>query len=216
MNTFYKYKFLFEKSLFFFFKILVYFIFIFFSLEVSLKLYFNKPILKFVDYRVNDYILIENKSAIIFDDDIGWVHKPYFSNAQMKFLEYGIRSNGNDNKKLEEEGILVTGSSFTAGSGVKDKETWPAILENKINMPVHNTAVGGYAVDQIIMRAKMLIDILKPIHVIMDMQDVTIQWSAYSSRTYPKPYFKLENKKLVRYNKPVPQAIKNGNLKRKK
>ena len=192
---------------------LIYFFVVFLALEISLRFYFNKPLLKFVDFRISNYVLVENNKAIIFDDDIGWVYKPYFSNAQMKFLEYGIRSNGNDNKKLEVEGILVTGSSFTAGSGVKDKETWPAILENKINMPVHNTAVGGYAVDQIIMRAKMLIDILKPIHVIMDMQDVTIQWSAYSSRTYPKPYFKLENKKLVRYNKPVPQAIEKGYLK---
>ena len=210
----FKLKFL-KKIFYYPFIFSIYLVFIFVALEVSLKLYFNKPILKFVDYRVNDYILIENKSAISFDDDIGWIHKPYFSNSQMKFLEYGIRSNGDESKKLEMEGILVTGSSFTAGSGVKDKETWPAVLENKINMPVHNTAVGGYAVDQIIMRAKMLIDILKPIHVIMDMQDVTIQWSAYSSRTYPKPYFKLENKKLVRHNKPVPQAIKKGYLKNK-
>ncbi len=205
-------KYFFLQNLKYFGYFFLYFFIIFATLETSLRLYFKKPIFKLVDYRINDFIVVEGM-AILFDDDIGWLHKPYYSDPSMNFLEYGIRSNGDNNRKLNKGNILVSGSSFTAGSGLYDNETWPAYLEKKINTPVYNAAVGGFGVDQIIMRAKMLIDVLEPKHVIIDMQNGTLQWSAYSSLGYPKPYFRLQKNELVRYNFPVPKATRKGYLK---
>lgn len=38
---------------------LIYFFVIFLALEISLRFYFNKPLLKFVDFRISNYILVE-------------------------------------------------------------------------------------------------------------------------------------------------------------
>ncbi len=63
---------------------------------------------------------------------------------------------------LQKEAILVVGDSFGLGSDVIDAETWPAYLERMVGTQVINAAVGGYALDQIVLRAEDLVPLLRP------------------------------------------------------
>ena len=101
-------------------------------------------------------------------------------------------------------GTLVVGGSFAAGSGVPDHETWPAFLERMIGEPVLNAAVGGYGMDQTVLRAEQLLPILRPKTLIVEAWDSPIQWTSYSRVTRPKPYFTVENGRLAHHHSPVP------------
>src|SRR2546430_12739713 len=50
--------------------------------------------------------------------------------------------------------ILAVGSSFTFGAEVADDQSWPAQLERLTGRPVDNAAVGGHALDQIVLRSE--------------------------------------------------------------
>src|SRR4051812_10167319 len=67
--------------------------------------------------------------AIEYDPLLGWRLKPLMAAGWLNTLEFGLRSNGPGNTHARRGGILAVGSSFTAGSEVKDEESWPAHLE---------------------------------------------------------------------------------------
>jgi hypothetical protein len=53
--------------------------------------------------------------------------------------------------------ILVVGGSFVFGDNISDNETWPAILERRLNQRVVNGGVPGYGPNQSITRAERLL-----------------------------------------------------------
>jgi hypothetical protein len=102
--------------------------------------------------------------------------------------------------------ILVVGDSFGAGSEVTDTDTWPAQLENKVGTRVLNAAVGGYGIDQSVLRAEELIPQLKPKMLIVQ---TNLAYGISSNRMStaggaPKPYF---IGKLKFMNTPVPRGV---------
>ncbi len=61
-----------------------------------------------------------------------------------------------NHKTIISNTICALGDSFTWGSGLPRSDTWPAILEKKINKTVLNLAVPGASIDLIYMNLKKL------------------------------------------------------------
>jgi hypothetical protein len=59
-------------------------------------------------------------------------------------MEYGIRKNAPDDRRVRTGGALVVGDSFSLGALVGDRETWPAQLEQILGLPVINAAANSY------------------------------------------------------------------------
>jgi hypothetical protein len=73
-------------------------------------------------------------------------------------IQQGIRVNANFATTSEGGAILVVGGSYVFGDGEADNETWPAILERRLNRPVVNGGVLGYGPMQSVMRAEHLLN----------------------------------------------------------
>jgi hypothetical protein len=99
----------------------------------------------------------------------------------------------------------VVGDSLAAGSEVNDNESWPARLETLAGEPVVNAAVGGWGVDQMVLRSEQLLPLIKPHTIILSTQDQGILRVGYSAFGAPKPYFTLDKGQLVAHNQPVPR-----------
>lgn len=178
-------------------------------LEVGLRIVDGLPAAPWIDYRqiyLERHIAAsEAASANSYDETLGWVLTENRGlGTEFSTIEHGIRQNNRDTV-LVEEGILATGDSFTAGSEVGNSESWPAHLEDLLNRPVMNGGVGGYATDQIILRAEKLIPELSPKIVILGFLDQDILRSGYSLYGAPKPWYSLSQNGLELHNVPAPR-----------
>ena len=118
-------------------------------------------------------------------------------------IGHGIRRNF-DEQAVRTGSILAVGDSFTEGfEEVTDANTWPAHLEKKLGAPVLNGGVAGYATDQIILRAEQLLPLIDPKTLIIGFTEIDISRAALSEAGAPKPYFTVENDKLI-YHPPGP------------
>jgi hypothetical protein len=162
------------------------------------------PVLSDANFRNERVVQVALSAASQYDRVVGWTLKPFFASDGFNTIEYGIRKNSPAPEAPDTGAVLVVGSSFTAGSEVKDWETWPAQLEQLLHQRVLNAAVGGYSVDQIVLRAEQLIPLLRPRTLILEVMDLAIQWNGYSNRSRPKPYFTMQDGRLVAHNSPVP------------
>jgi hypothetical protein len=91
-----------------------------------------------------------NTGLVVHDPLVGWRLKDEVHLGQAGFTtgRWGVRMNQTEIRPLRRGGILAVGDSFTAGSGVRDEEAWPARLEQLVGEPVTNGAAGGYGVDR--------------------------------------------------------------------
>jgi len=183
-----------------------------FVMEIGYRVINGTPLLPIENSIAKDRALLTTQTANDYDPDLGWVLKPEIggsgSDPETSFTtgELGVRMNSNERKPLSKGAILAVGDSFTAGSEVGDRYSWPAQLERLLGEPVINAAVGGWASDQIILRAEQLAPILEPRIIIVSFLADDILRSGF--RVYGsanKPWFDIdENGNLVRHNKPVP------------
>lgn len=141
---------------------------------------------------------------------LGWVLKsgirsnPDNPEASFTTGEHGVRMNTSTVVPLPVGGLLAVGDSFTAGSEVGDRSTWPAHLERILGDPVVNGAAGGWAADQIVLRAEELIPVVRPHTVIVSFLADDILRAGF--RIYgggSKPWFSVEDGQLVQHNMPV-------------
>jgi hypothetical protein len=184
------------------------------GLEVGLRIWDGQPLVptvNFVDLEVNS--LINPRSTMArFDERLGWVHVANRRTAGdnvYTFGEDGIRLSALHKEPVQPGAILVVGDSFGAGSEVDDDDTWPAQLENKVGTRVLNAAVGGYGIDQSVLRAEDLLPRLKPKMLIVQ---TNLAYGISSNRMStaggaPKPYFMVEDGKLRLKNEPVPHGV---------
>jgi len=101
--------------------------------------------------------------------------------------------------------VLVAGSSFAKGDEVADEETWPSYLQDMIGRRVLNGGVGGYSLDQTVLRAERLAARARPMLVIASFTpddvrrtELKVAWSR------AKPYFTVTDGHLELQNVPVP------------
>ena len=182
----------------------------FLNLEIATRYVFNVPIWAFQDWRDFRFQKSGQSGANDYDPITGWVNKAGLSSSSMNTIQFGIRKNRPSQTELpQKRGILVVGDSFSAGSQVNDDQTWPSYLENIMGVPVNNAAVGGWGIDQMVLREELLADELLPNIVIIGTQEEGILRVGYSAYGAPKPYF-TEGENLEIHNQPVPMSQNGG------
>ena len=175
------------------------------ALELGYRAISGVEILRFGDWRSASFVQ-GGLSICDYDFVVGWVAKPNITSNWLNTMQYGIRRNGASNTVPRPGGILAVGDSFTAGSGVPDNESWPAQLEATLQTPVLNAAVGGWGIDQMVLRTEQLKPLLRPKIVVLGIEAEGIARASYATYGAPKPYFAIENGALVAHNQPVPKG----------
>src|SRR5262249_44295496 len=111
--------------------------------EVGFRVAAGRPVFKLASWRaerVASERLGEFKA--IPDAVRGWVPRPWSHHEDgYTTIDHGVRQNFGE-KTIRTGAALAVGDSFTEGWEVKDHESWPALLEKKIGMPVINAGVG--------------------------------------------------------------------------
>jgi lysophospholipase L1-like esterase len=143
-------------------------------------------------------------SRYLHDDWLGYVPRPGYAAPGITIDADGLRRSGDPS--VASAPILAVGDSFTFGDEVDDGQTWPAALALVSGRRVLNAGVSGYGFDQIVLRAEALAGKYKPSAIIVsfiadDIRRTEMRrlWSA------DKPYFDLDNDKLVLRGVPVPE-----------
>lgn len=184
--------------------------------EAAFRVAFGIPVFHMEDFRFTQAIRDALPSIAGYDSVLGWHLNPgvhvvgVVDGRSITFstIDDGIRRNNDDDDgQIHTGGALVAGSSFAAGSEVSDDEAFPAQLETMIGMPVMNGAIGGFGVDQIVLRAEQLLPIVKPKILIVDISSSNITYESYSAAGRPKPYYTTNNDELILHNSPVPTYV---------
>lgn len=147
--------------------------------------------------------------AYAYDPRLGWTSPPNCASAGYNIDADGFRKTpASTASVLLEPPVLVTGSSFAKGDEVADEEAWPAYLQGMIGRRVLNGGVGGYSLDQTILRAERLVPQTKPLLLIASFtpddvrrSELKVAWSR------DKPYFTLAGGGLELQNVPVPGRL---------
>jgi hypothetical protein len=177
--------------------------------EAGYRLLSGYPLLSTANLISQRIDLIRNMTGVMdFDDVVGWRLKANLFQAGVPFTtgELGVRMNANKIVPIQQGSILAVGDSFTAGSGVRDEEAWPARLEVRLEQPVVNGSAGAYGVDQIVLRAHQLLPLVKPETLligILSQDSLRNNYSLYGGAY--KPHYDIVDDKLVLKDVPVPR-----------
>lgn len=177
------------------------------GLEIGVRLLDGVPVFSTTNFVVRDLNRTFNFHENTYDPLLGWRLADGLSGG-LTTGEHGIRMNSQLVRPLPRKAILAVGDSFAAGSEVENQYSWPAQLEAELGIPVNNAGVGAYGVDQIVLRAETLVDVLEPrILVVGVFSQDTLRniYSVYGGGA--KPYFRLENGKAQLSGVPVPRSI---------
>lgn len=139
-----------------------------------------------------------------YDPQLGWTLPPNCTSPGYNVDGDGFRMTPRE-PGLALPPVLVTGSSFAKGDEVADNEAWPAFLQGMIDRRVLNGGVGGYSLDQTVLRTERLAPQTKPILVIASFtpddvrrSELKVAWSR------GKSYFTVNDGRLELQNVPVP------------
>jgi hypothetical protein len=180
--------------------------------EAAFRIAFGIPVFHIEDFRFTQTIRDTLPNIAGYDPVLGWHLNPNVhlvgqqNGADLVFstIDYGIRKNKESDDKVRTDAVLVVGSSFAAGSEVSDDGTFPAQLETIIGTPVVNGAIGGFGVDQIVLRTEQLVPIVRPKILIVDISSSNVTYASFSEAGRPKPFYTIVNGALVLHNSPVP------------
>lgn len=106
---------------------------------------------------VSPEVVVEEGAYRMFSPSLGWTHAPwgeeehiFFSNDEGWRVTYDVfaaREEASDTVDY-----LFIGNSFTHGDPVLAEETWPHLFSRQRSATYANIAVGGYGIDQALMR----------------------------------------------------------------
>ncbi|MGE0004281.1 MAG: SGNH/GDSL hydrolase family protein [Parvibaculaceae bacterium] len=171
--------------------------------EILFRLAAGVPVFSFSNWRKERVIANHLGDRAIVDPILGWKLKTDYRSDGFNTIAEGIRRNF-DEADIRTGSILAVGDSFTEGwDEVRDEESWPAQLEKLIGEAVVNGGIGGYASDQIVLRAEQLIPVVSPKTLIIGMNEIDIFRSAHAPFGAPKPYFTIADGAL-QYHPPEP------------
>jgi hypothetical protein len=173
--------------------------------EIAIRVAMRAPLTDWHDFRHERATGTINR-AVEYDRLLGWRLRPHLKAGWLNTLDYGFRSDGNAEARVQPGGVLAVGSSFTVGSEVNDDQSWPAQLQQLTGWNVNNAGQGGYQADQIVLLAEQLLPLVRPQVIVIDLIPGTILGTGYASSGWPKPYFTLENDELAIHNSPVPHG----------
>jgi hypothetical protein len=119
-----------------------------------------------------------------------------------------IRRNGSiDSERMPQTpGVLAVGDSSAFGDEVEDPDTWPARLEVATGRRVWNAGMGGYGIDQIVLRAERLMTRFDADLIVISFVSDDVTRCAYTYRERWKPIFSLGPHGLVFTPPPPPEV----------
>lgn len=147
-----------------------------------------------------------------FDDRLGWVPRAgYKGTDHQEAVMYtvsadSLRLHNYDRPAPPEDGtILAVGDSYTEGGEVADNASWPAQLERLTGKRVLNGGVGGYGIDQVVLRAEDLVARFRPAVLLVGFIADDVSRAELTRRSgAAKPFFTVEDGALSLRNVPVP------------
>ena len=158
---------------------------------------------------------IPAESFTEYDPLLGWVPRPEVVHTWRGGWSASIdadrlRSNG-ESSSVDRPGnagpaVLAVGDSSAFGDEVEDNQSWPAHLERRLGRPVGNAGVGGYGIDQAVLRAERRMDSEAVNIVVLSFVSDDVTRCAYSFRHRWKPWFRLDHEGLV-LTLPPPPAV---------
>ena len=161
------------------------------------------PVFALSNWRKDRVVANHLGERAIVDPVLGWRLKANYRSDGFNTIGDGVRRNFGE-ADIRTGGVLAVGDSFTEGwDEVRDEETWPAQLEKLTNGAVVNGGTGGYASDQITLRAEQLLPVVKPKTLIIGMNEIDIFRSAHAPFGAPKPYFTIDGGAL-QFHPPEP------------
>jgi hypothetical protein len=162
-------------------------------------------------YRDQRIDLIRRAYPAAHDDVLGYVPRPGFASAanrwgvMVSIDQDGLRRNG-DAPRLPGRGVLAVGDSFTFGDQVADADTWPAVLERRLQRPVWNGGVFGYSFAQTALRAEQLLPRLAADTLVVSLIPDDVKRCEQSKRYSALPWFDVVDGALALRNVPVPDS----------
>jgi hypothetical protein len=170
--------------------------------EITLRLY-HGALFKFEDLRPVPWGF-SSKGFAEFDSLLGWVPRPYAQHTwrdgwSARIDGDRLRHNGSieEGVRLDILPILAVGDSTAFGDEVEDHQSWPAQLERRLGRRVQNAGVGGYGIDQVVLRAKRRLDHQRAAVVVLSFVSPDVTRCAYSFRNRWRPYFRLNGGELT-------------------
>lgn len=179
------------------------------AIEIGLRLFNGVPLWPIENFIAKQTNQIKINQAVRYDALLGWhllENRATGKGDQTTSIgEFGVRMNSSKLAPAPRNAILAVGDSFTSGSEVWDHQTWPAHLQRILGEPVVNAGAGGWGADHMLLNTERLIPIIKPHTIIFDLMIDDIERTEFEiyGGIY-KPYFLVENGKLVHKNHPVP------------
>lgn len=178
--------------------------------EFAVRTMDNIPLWSIENRLAKEQVLLRTHTNNDYHPILSWVLKPNIRTGSDEFTfttgEFGVRMHTGEVTPVRKGAILAVGDSFTAGSEVTDSQSWPAHLERMLGEPVINAGTGGWGADQIVLRAEEMIPLVAPKMVIVSFyQDDITRAGERVHGGANKPWFSLENGRLVHHNKPVPK-----------
>jgi len=152
-----------------------------------------------------------DQSSAVPDPRLGFVGRPNYVSAdgELTYDAHGRRPTPAPVGAvvLAEPPILVVGDSYAQGNEVNDAEAWPSRLQGLIGQRVVNAGMGGYGIDQAVLRAEIVAREVKPAAIILSfIADDARRAEMKRVWGLEKPYFELVNGELVERNVPVPPS----------
>jgi hypothetical protein len=141
-------------------------------------------------------VLVE--SAALFDPFIGWTLPKTPTNP------LGAVTNKIYIPNYAHPAVLFVGDSFVEGV-TPFEDRIPQSLEAQLKTPVYNLGMSGYGLDQIYLRLQQAAFPFKYPAAIVGMATVDLDRSIMGFRTGPKPYFSVEENRLVLRGVPMPK-----------
>lgn len=141
-------------------------------------------------------------SNINHDPYLGWDHN----------IQGGrVRETGNKEHigfSHQEKKVITIGDSFTYGSEVGDKESYSYYLDEILSVEskatVLNMGVGGYGIDQAILKYLKYGRVYKPDMLILGVHTPNYERASLSFFSYYKPYYEIINDEVVLIERTIP------------
>lgn len=185
----------------------------FLALEIAGRLIAARASLfRFQNYITDYRTALGRGHPMQFDAELGYVPRPHYSSkdnfegVQFTYSGDSLRLHHVDKSpKTETPSLVAVGDSFVHGGEVEDNSSWPAHLQLALDWRVHNGGVGGYGLDQIVLRGEALTARLKPGVLLVGFIPDDIGRSELNRRNgVAKPYFRIVDGELKLFNRPVP------------
>lgn len=150
-----------------------------------------------------------DKLLHIHDELLGYVPRAGFRGTGLGGVTVtidadGLRSAGGA-PVSDDDVILAVGDSYTYGEDVGDTDSWPAQLQKITRRRVLNGGVSGYGFDQIVLRTELLAAMYAPSVIVLSfIADDLRRTEMRRLWWYDKPWFEIDDDRLVLKGVPVP------------